>query len=59
MQPVVTGSWGCVASADVQLRAIIQWAAASYAGIPRLVFYTFGDDRLSQASSIRDLLKIK
>nr|XP_053647672.1 uncharacterized protein LOC128699150 isoform X3 [Cherax quadricarinatus] len=43
-KPVVTGNWGCGSlRGDHQLKAMIQWAAASKAGAPKLIYYTYGD----------------
>ncbi|XP_045584681.1 uncharacterized protein [Procambarus clarkii] len=42
-KPVVTGNWGCGSlRGDHQLKAMIQWAAASKAGAPKLIYYTYG-----------------
>ena len=49
-QPVCTGNWGCGAfGGDLELKAMIQWLAASVAGRPRVAYLTFGDERLSSA----------
>ena len=43
--PVCTGNWGCGAfGGDLQLKALLQLIAASVAGRPSLVYFTFGDD---------------
>lgn len=49
LRPVATGNWGCgVFKGDPELKAVIQWAAASAAGCPVVVYHTFGDQRMSQ-----------
>jgi hypothetical protein len=45
---IATGNWGCGAfRGDKELKAIIQWLAASVAE-RELLYYTFGDEKLSQ-----------
>lgn len=48
--PVATGNWGCGSSSrgNVQLKLVIQWMAASLAGLPVLVYYTSGNDKLTK-----------
>ncbi|GAV67165.1 PARG_cat domain-containing protein [Cephalotus follicularis] len=44
---VVTGNWGCGAfGGDPELKAIIQWLAASQAQRPFISYYTFGIEEL-------------
>ena len=51
VRPVATGNWGCgVFRGDPELKAVIQWVAASAAGCPVVVYHTFGDKRISQVS---------
>lgn len=51
VRPVATGNWGCgVFKGDPELKAIIQWVAASAAGCPVVVYHTFGDRRMSRVS---------
>lgn len=47
---VATGNWGCGSrlSGDPQLKLVIQWLAASLAGVPRLIYYTAGNSSLSK-----------
>lgn len=49
-RPVATGNWGCGNSlkGDVQLKLVIQWMAASVSGIPLLLYYTSGDEKLTK-----------
>jgi len=49
VRPVATGNWGCgVFKGDPELKAVIQWVAASAAGCPVVVYHTFGDRRMSR-----------
>lgn len=45
---VATGNWGCGSSqiGDPQLKLVVQWLAASVAGVPCLYYYTCGHHRL-------------
>ena len=48
---IATGNWGCGAfGGDPQLKALIQWIAASCGDAPFLHYYTFGNDNLMQVS---------
>ena len=48
---VATGNWGCGAfKGDPQLKAFLQWAAASRAQVPSLLYYTFGNQQVDQVS---------
>lgn len=58
-RPIATGNWGCGAfRGDVHLKCLLQWMAASYAGVPHLIYYTFHHEDLVQleeiVSAIRD-----
>ena len=48
--PVATGNWGCGSrlKGEPQLKLVIQWLAASLAGVPRLIYYTAGHPSLSK-----------
>lgn len=50
ISPVATGNWGCGSKScgDVQLKLVIQWMAASLAGLPVLVYYTSGHEKLAK-----------
>lgn len=50
VHPVATGNWGCGKSTngDVQLKLVIQWMAASVAGVPELLYYTAGNEKLTK-----------
>ena len=45
VRPAVTGNWGCGRrhGGDPQLKAALQWLAASRAQLPCLVYYTGGN----------------
>ena len=39
-----TGNWGCGAfNGNKELKAVIQWIAASIAGVQSVNYYVFGD----------------
>jgi hypothetical protein len=48
IRAIATGNWGCGSShvGDPQLKLVIQWLAASAAGVPCLYYYTCGHHRL-------------
>ena len=49
LRPVATGNWGCgVFGGDPQLKAMIQWAAVSAAGRPKMMYFPFNDKRVNQ-----------
>lgn len=51
VRPIATGNWGCgVFRGDPELKALIQWVAASASGCPVIVYHTFGDRRLLRVS---------
>ncbi|KAH9782504.1 poly(ADP-ribose) glycohydrolase 1 [Citrus sinensis] len=50
---IATGNWGCGAfGGDPELKAIIQWLAASQASRPFVLYYTFGIDALQNLDQI-------
>lgn len=50
LRPLCTGNWGCGAFGGcVQLKAVVQWLAASRARRPSLRYLTFGDASLARA----------
>ncbi|XP_043667791.1 uncharacterized protein LOC122628947 isoform X1 [Vespula pensylvanica] len=55
---VATGNWGCGSRlrGDPQLKLVIQWLAASLAGVPRLIYYTAGNCSLSKLDTISRVL---
>ncbi|XP_076246440.1 uncharacterized protein LOC143186630 isoform X2 [Calliopsis andreniformis] len=52
--PVATGNWGCGSrlKGDPQLKLVIQWLAASLAGVPKLIYYTTGNPSLSKLDTV-------
>lgn len=48
IRSIATGNWGCGSSqvGDPQLKLVVQWLAASVAGVPCLYYYTCGHHRL-------------
>ncbi|XP_076228660.1 uncharacterized protein LOC116433644 isoform X3 [Nomia melanderi] len=56
--PVATGNWGCGSrlKGDPQLKLVIQWLAASLAGVPKLIYYTAGNPRLSKLDTVSRVL---
>lgn len=44
----------------MHLKCMLQWMAASYAGVPNLIYYTFQHEELTQVShSLLDILPVK
>ena len=42
--PLATGNWGCgVFGGDLQLKALLQLIAAAECGVPRVIYYCYGD----------------
>ena len=55
--PICTGRWGCGAfHGDPQLKFIIQWVAASYAG-RQMIFFSAGDPALEWVKEVCGKLK--
>ncbi|XP_011303970.1 uncharacterized protein [Fopius arisanus] len=56
--PVASGNWGCGSrlKGDPQLKLVIQWLAASLAGVPRLIYYTCGHTSLSKLDTVSRVL---
>ena len=49
LRPVATGNWGCGAfKGDPQLKSMLQWAAASAAGRPQMIYCTFTNAAVKQ-----------
>nr|XP_033331431.1 uncharacterized protein LOC117223321 isoform X3 [Megalopta genalis] len=55
---IVTGNWGCGSrlKGDPQLKLVVQWLAASLAGVPKLIYYTAGNPRLSKLDTVSRVL---
>ena len=55
---ISSGNWGCGAfGGDYELKFIQQWLAATYAGVEKLYYYTFGRKEMNKV--IKNLEKIK
>ncbi|CAH0406054.1 unnamed protein product [Chilo suppressalis] len=53
-RPVATGNWGCGSRqrGHAQLKMLLQWLAASVAGVPALIYYTFGNEKLFKLDTL-------
>ncbi|CAG9575972.1 unnamed protein product [Danaus chrysippus] len=53
-RPVATGNWGCGRRqrGHPQLKLLLQWLAASVAGVPALFYYTFGNEKLFKLDTL-------
>ncbi|XP_022122848.2 uncharacterized protein LOC110998481 isoform X1 [Pieris rapae] len=53
-KPVATGNWGCGSRqrGHPQLKLLLQWLAASVAGVPALFYYTFGNENLFKLDTL-------
>lgn len=53
-RPVATGNWGCGhrQRGHPQLKLLLQWLAASVAGLPALIYYTFGNEKLYKLDTV-------
>ncbi|KAJ6420379.1 hypothetical protein OIU84_027843 [Salix udensis] len=50
---IATGNWGCGAfGGDPELKSMIQWLAASQAGRPSVLYYTFGIKSLQNLNQV-------
>lgn len=58
---MATGNWGCGSrlKGDPQLKLVIQWLAASLAGVPRIIYYTLGNQNLSKVINIQSIFMKK
>ncbi|XP_056636959.1 uncharacterized protein LOC130901183 isoform X2 [Diorhabda carinulata] len=58
LKAVSTGNWGCGSShkGDVQLKVVIQWMAASVAGVPALIYRTYGHQQLAKLDTVCRIL---
>lgn len=59
LKPISTGNWGCgrTKMGDHQLKAAIQWLAASVAGAPALIYHTCGHEELSALDTLIRILR--
>ncbi|KAJ2943800.1 hypothetical protein O0L34_g8120 [Tuta absoluta] len=53
-RPVATGNWGCGRRlrGHPQLKLLLQWLAASVAGVPALIYYTAGNEKLFKLDTL-------
>ncbi|KAM3966526.1 uncharacterized protein ACR2FA_012063 isoform 2-T4 [Aphomia sociella] len=53
-RPVATGNWGCGKRqrGHPQLKLLLQWLSASVAGVPALIYYTFGNEKLFKLDTL-------
>ncbi|KAG6452676.1 hypothetical protein O3G_MSEX007713 [Manduca sexta] len=53
-RPVATGNWGCGRRqrGHAQLKLLLQWLAASVAGLPALIYYTRGNETLFKLDTL-------
>ncbi|XP_059621626.1 uncharacterized protein LOC132265129 [Phlebotomus argentipes] len=58
LKPIATGNWGCGRrnQGDVQLKFVIQWLAASVAGLPVLIYHTAANERLAKLDTVCRIL---
>lgn len=55
---VATGNWGCgVFEGIPELKFIEQWIAASFAGVPRLDYYTFHNNEMNNVIKFYEYIK--
>ena len=48
---IATGNWGCGAfGGDFELKFLQQWLAASYAGVEKLYYYSFGRKEMNNVN---------
>ncbi len=53
VRPVATGNWGCGAfGGDAQLKSMLQWVAASMAGCPAVLYYTFRQSDVADLDAV-------
>ncbi|XP_066266530.1 uncharacterized protein [Branchiostoma lanceolatum] len=57
-RPIATGNWGCGAfGGDPQMKAMLQWMAASHADAPELIYYTFRNKDVEQLEEVCEQLR--
>ncbi|GAB0099238.1 Poly(ADP-ribose) glycohydrolase [Sergentomyia squamirostris] len=58
LKPIATGNWGCGRrnEGDVQMKFIIQWMAATVAGLPILIYHTAANERLAKLDTVCRIL---
>ena len=57
---ISTGNWGCgIYNGIFELKFLEQWIAASFAGVQRLDYYTFGKEEMQNAINCYEFIKNK
>ena len=57
---IATGNWGCgVYNGIFELKFLEQWIAASFSGVQRLDYYTFGKDEMQKVINCYEFIKNK
>ena len=57
VRAIATGNWGCGCfGGNAQFKALLQWIAASMAGCPALIYYTYNDPSVCQLEKVADLV---
>ena len=60
IESISTGNWGCgVYNGIFELKFLEQWIAASFAGVQRLDYYTFGKEEMQNAINCYEFIKNK
>ena len=55
---ISSGNWGCGAfGGDYELKFIQQWLAATYAGVEKLYYYTFGENEMNTIVKYKEEMK--
>ena len=55
---ISSGNWGCGAfGGDFELKFIQQWLAATYAGVEKLYYYTFGENEMNTIVKYKEEMK--
>ena len=55
---ISSGNWGCgVFGGDYELKFIQQWLAATYAGVEKLYYYTFGRNEMNKIVKYKEEMK--
>ena len=55
---ISSGNWGCGAfGGDYELKFIQQWLAATYAGVEKLYYYTFGRNEMNKIVKYKEEMK--
>ncbi|XP_078695182.1 uncharacterized protein LOC144924106 [Branchiostoma floridae x Branchiostoma belcheri] len=59
-RPIATGNWGCGAfGGDPQVKAMLQWMAASHADSPEMIYYSFENKDVEQLEEVCEQLRAR